>query len=273
MSLNEKSVCMQVRERDSFHLVFFTAPPVHINCDIIYTCVPPQHPKEELYHFATPSTMKPTQIASAPGTVNQLPSWTEIMGDIRLTPFYDIDQCVEKMTSVVKELNNSKSMLASYTNLIMWLYIKLLSEQCVEQWTCIRWVVVGGVQKGTLFSSIVSLCPQKWERNSRIFIIILLYYYFRDRRYEGYVTLTPQKKLVATVLLHTPCKYTLFHMMGNFCEVQNFMVAELASTITMILPTNINVSGATSAQLPCMYRLRRLSSVQANTVWLPVEPL
>ena len=51
--------------------------------------------------------MKPTQVTSAPGGVNQLPPWTEIKGDIRLTPFYDIDQCVEKIKDYVKELNNS----------------------------------------------------------------------------------------------------------------------------------------------------------------------
>ena len=38
----------------------------------------------------------------------QLPPWTEIMGDIRFTPFYDIDQCVEKMKGYIQELNNSK---------------------------------------------------------------------------------------------------------------------------------------------------------------------
>ena len=67
-----------------------------------------QHPKEEVYKFATPSTMKPTQVTCAPGSVNQLPPWTEIQGDIRLTPFNDIDACVEKLKGYVEELNQGK---------------------------------------------------------------------------------------------------------------------------------------------------------------------
>lgn len=55
--------------------------------------------------------MKPTQVTSAPSAVNQLPPWTEIKGDIRLTPFYDIDQCMEKMKDYIEELNNSKAIL------------------------------------------------------------------------------------------------------------------------------------------------------------------
>jgi acetylornithine deacetylase len=50
--------------------------------------------------------MKPTQVTSAPCGVNQLPPWTEIKGDIRLTPFYDVDRCVEKMRDYVKKLND-----------------------------------------------------------------------------------------------------------------------------------------------------------------------
>ena len=52
--------------------------------------------------------MKPTQVTSAPGSVNQLPPWTEVMGDIRLTPFYDINHCVEKLGGYVEELNTGK---------------------------------------------------------------------------------------------------------------------------------------------------------------------
>ena len=48
------------------------------------------HPKETEYKFATPSTMKPTQITCSEGSINQIPPWTEVKGDIRLTPFYDI---------------------------------------------------------------------------------------------------------------------------------------------------------------------------------------
>ena len=70
--------------------------------------------------FATPSTMKPTQIQCSEGSVNQIPPWTEvkgqfmyymttneysIIGDIRLTPFYDIDECMARIMGLVEELN------------------------------------------------------------------------------------------------------------------------------------------------------------------------
>ena len=53
----------------------------------------PAHEQEKLYAFATPSTMKPTQIKCAEGGVNQLPPWVEFQGDIRLTPFYNAADC------------------------------------------------------------------------------------------------------------------------------------------------------------------------------------
>eukprot|EP00592_Proboscia_alata_P006087 CAMPEP_0194354438 /NCGR_PEP_ID=MMETSP0174-20130528/2601_1 /TAXON_ID=216777 /ORGANISM="Proboscia alata, Strain PI-D3" /LENGTH=457 /DNA_ID=CAMNT_0039123395 /DNA_START=71 /DNA_END=1444 /DNA_ORIENTATION=- len=65
----------------------------------------PQHPKEEPYGFATPSTMKPTQVECARGALNQLPPWTTISGDIRLTPFYDVAVVVEKVNGYIAELN------------------------------------------------------------------------------------------------------------------------------------------------------------------------
>ena len=39
-----------------------------------------QHPQEEKYKFATPSTMKPTQIRCSEGSVNQIPAWVEVKG-------------------------------------------------------------------------------------------------------------------------------------------------------------------------------------------------
>ena len=44
-------------------------------------------------------------IQTADGSVNQLPPWTEVQGDIRLTPFYDVNECVEKVKSYVADLN------------------------------------------------------------------------------------------------------------------------------------------------------------------------
>ena len=41
-----------------------------------------QHPDEKKYKFATPSTMKPTQISCSEGAVNQIPAWVEMKGGI-----------------------------------------------------------------------------------------------------------------------------------------------------------------------------------------------
>ena len=66
-------------------------------------------PKEEEkeYNFSTPSTMKPTQIECAKGAINQLPPWTTISGDIRLTPFYDVGVVYRQMETWVQELNDN----------------------------------------------------------------------------------------------------------------------------------------------------------------------
>lgn len=65
----------------------------------------PPHALETEYQFATPSTMKPTLIKSAEGSVNQIPPWTEVQGDIRLTPFYDVIECTKKVEGYVADLN------------------------------------------------------------------------------------------------------------------------------------------------------------------------
>ncbi|GER35463.1 peptidase M20/M25/M40 family protein [Striga asiatica] len=52
-----------------------------------YTDFPP-HPKEKVYGYATPSTMKPTQWNYPGGGINQIPAECTVCGDVRLTPFY-----------------------------------------------------------------------------------------------------------------------------------------------------------------------------------------
>ena len=42
---------------------------------------------------------------TADGGINQLPPWTDVQGDIRLTPFYDIEECVKKVEDYVAELD------------------------------------------------------------------------------------------------------------------------------------------------------------------------
>ncbi|XP_008786311.1 acetylornithine deacetylase [Phoenix dactylifera] len=65
----------------------------------------PPHPKEEVYGFATPSTMKPTQWSYPGGGVNQIPAECTISGDVRLTPFYNPTDAVKKLQEYVDEIN------------------------------------------------------------------------------------------------------------------------------------------------------------------------
>eukprot|EP00298_Acanthocystis_sp_HF-20_P012350 c19845_g4_i1.p1 GENE.c19845_g4_i1~~c19845_g4_i1.p1 ORF type:complete len:434 (-),score=190.05 c19845_g4_i1:34-1335(-) len=93
--------------------------PIELGSDVLsqiqkrfYQDFPP-HPSEKIYNFASPSTMKPTQIRCAEGGLNQIPPWCEIRGDIRLTPFYNIEKCIEKVTSYATELQASVTSLAN----------------------------------------------------------------------------------------------------------------------------------------------------------------
>ncbi|PSR93532.1 Acetylornithine deacetylase [Actinidia chinensis var. chinensis] len=65
----------------------------------------PPHPKEQVYGFATPSTMKPTQWTYPGGGINQIPKECTISGDVRLTPFYNITDVLKKLQEYVDDLN------------------------------------------------------------------------------------------------------------------------------------------------------------------------
>mmetsp|Transcript_21123 Transcript_21123/g.34678 ORF Transcript_21123/g.34678 Transcript_21123/m.34678 type:complete len:447 (+) Transcript_21123:1752-3092(+) len=67
----------------------------------------PAHELEKKYKFMCPSTMKPTQMECAKGSLNQIPRQCVISGDVRLTPFYDIKELYDKMESWVKDLNDN----------------------------------------------------------------------------------------------------------------------------------------------------------------------
>lgn len=67
----------------------------------------PPHPQEEVYGFATPSTMKPTQWTYPGGGINQIPGECTISGDVRLTPFYDVTDCMKKLQEYVDDMNSN----------------------------------------------------------------------------------------------------------------------------------------------------------------------
>ncbi|DAZ97128.1 TPA: hypothetical protein N0F65_010451, partial [Lagenidium giganteum] len=61
--------------------------------------------KEKDYGFTCPSTMKPTRIESSTNGLNQIPPWVKISGDVRLSPFYEVQDLKEKLKSYVDDLN------------------------------------------------------------------------------------------------------------------------------------------------------------------------
>lgn len=72
------------------------------------------HPDEKKWNFMNPSTMKPTQVKCAAGSVNQIPPWVEISGDVRLTPFYDVAKVREQIAAHVAAINADLSSLRTF---------------------------------------------------------------------------------------------------------------------------------------------------------------
>ena len=56
--------------------------------------------EKEKYLFSVGSSMKPTQISTPPGSLNIIPPNCTVKGDIRFTPFYDINVIKKKMEEV-----------------------------------------------------------------------------------------------------------------------------------------------------------------------------
>lgn len=69
----------------------------------------PRHAMEDQYAFLTSSTMKPTQIVSAEGSLNQLPPTCTVSGDIRLAPFYKIADAMASIDGYIAAINADPS--------------------------------------------------------------------------------------------------------------------------------------------------------------------
>ncbi|CAL1148284.1 unnamed protein product, partial [Cladocopium goreaui] len=74
----------------------------------------PPLPEEGLYSFTTGSHMKPTQIECSKGSFNQIPAETTIHGDIRLSPFYEVEDVVEHIEQYIKDLNSELNDLETH---------------------------------------------------------------------------------------------------------------------------------------------------------------
>eukprot|EP00270_Netrium_digitus_P005830 TRINITY_DN1782_c0_g1_i1.p1 TRINITY_DN1782_c0_g1~~TRINITY_DN1782_c0_g1_i1.p1 ORF type:complete len:434 (+),score=116.56 TRINITY_DN1782_c0_g1_i1:93-1394(+) len=74
----------------------------------------PAAKEEEAYGFATSSTMKPTQISCPPGSINQIPGECTVAGDIRITPFYDVNKVITAIEGYVEDINMNLGSLATH---------------------------------------------------------------------------------------------------------------------------------------------------------------
>lgn len=68
----------------------------------------PPHKEEKRYQYVTGSTLKPTQWKTPEGSLNQIPGECTVCGDIRLTPFYRIQDAMAAFERYVKELDVEK---------------------------------------------------------------------------------------------------------------------------------------------------------------------
>ena len=70
------------------------------------------------------------RIQSAEGSVNQIPPWTEVQGDIRLTPFYDVTECLRKVEGYVADLNKG-----------MYIYLITFVSSLLIVYKCLVWML------------------------------------------------------------------------------------------------------------------------------------
>ncbi|TFJ85460.1 hypothetical protein NSK_002970 [Nannochloropsis salina CCMP1776] len=73
----------------------------------------PTHLEESKYNYVVSSSMKPTQVECARGSLNQVPPHATFSGDIRSVPFYEIKDVKAKVESYVADLNQNITSLPS----------------------------------------------------------------------------------------------------------------------------------------------------------------
>jgi|EP00927_Polykrikos_kofoidii_P066415 acetylornithine deacetylase len=93
----------------------------------------PGHRLDDTYQFPCGSTMKPTQIECASGSRNQICPQTVIHGDIRLSPFYDVQDVVESVEQYVKEINDDMEDLGERSGRGPWSRFVLPEDVAVNE--------------------------------------------------------------------------------------------------------------------------------------------
>lgn len=67
--------------------------------------------------------MKPTQISVPKGGLNQIPPSCKISGDVRLTPFYKLQDVKDALQNYVKDIND----VCHYTSLAFFSFFVFLT--------------------------------------------------------------------------------------------------------------------------------------------------
>ena len=65
----------------------------------------PPHPDEPRWRFVSPSTCKPTMIHCDNDKITKIPGFVRILGDMRVTPFYDIASVLHDASAHMEALN------------------------------------------------------------------------------------------------------------------------------------------------------------------------
>jgi acetylornithine deacetylase/succinyl-diaminopimelate desuccinylase-like protein len=65
----------------------------------------PPHPSETQWRFGSPSSCKPTMIVCDNNKITKIPGVARVLGDMRITPFYDVAQTLDEAIVFVASLN------------------------------------------------------------------------------------------------------------------------------------------------------------------------
>lgn len=115
----------------------------------------PPHADETGYMFATGSSMKPTQISCAKGSLNQINPFVEISGDVRLSPFYDVEDVINKMNKHVEDINNNLNKLPNrgpYSKYVLPDNVELAKDERRRGHVEITWT--GGLDHARLYAGV-----------------------------------------------------------------------------------------------------------------------
>jgi acetylornithine deacetylase len=65
----------------------------------------PEHPDESRWRFNSPSSCKPTMIDCENRKITKIPGFARVLGDMRITPFYDVRQTFSEAIEFVESIN------------------------------------------------------------------------------------------------------------------------------------------------------------------------